>query len=201
MVEVATRLTDFHEVRGIRGWGPEEHLTEHQKDVDWLNSEVEKIRNEAPERQIVVCTHHCPTTDPRANNPTHINSAVTSGFVTDLSSEPCWTSMQVKLWAFGHTHYNFSYREEGTNKLVIANQKGYSGLGETSISGYACAMVVEAAGDSWDILRSCSKEAKPPKRKANRPQSQLVTAKAIPTHQSFLKRISNQFLPKSGTRK
>ncbi|RDL40478.1 uncharacterized protein BP5553_00457 [Venustampulla echinocandica] len=152
MAEVEARLTDFNQVRGIREWGLEEHLKEHQQDVAWLNSEVEKMHNEEPERQIIVFTHHSPTIDPRANNPIHTNSTVRSGFVTDLSSELCWKSAQVKLWAFGHTHYSFSYREEGTNKLVMANQKGYIGLGEKPESSNNGSKVIEAAGDTWGIL-------------------------------------------------
>ncbi|KAF1992616.1 hypothetical protein K402DRAFT_10402 [Aulographum hederae CBS 113979] len=109
--ELAQRLTDYNELRGIRDWGIEDHNAEHREDLDWLNSEVTKIQSEEPHRQIIILTHHSPTNDKRANSPRHIGSSINSGFVTDLSKEPCWKSPQVKLWAFGHTHYSFSYHE------------------------------------------------------------------------------------------
>ena len=46
-------------------------------------------------------------------------------FVTDLSDQICWTSANVRLWAFGHTHFNCDFEDLGTKKRVAANQKGY----------------------------------------------------------------------------
>jgi len=45
--------------------------------------------------------------------------------VTDLSDQICWTSADVRLWAFGHTHCNCDFEDLGTKKRVVANQKGY----------------------------------------------------------------------------
>jgi predicted phosphodiesterase len=151
MLACGYRLTDFHRNRGIQGWDVENHLKEHQKDLDWLNQEIVKIEEEEPERQIIVLTHHSPTNDPRANDPRHEANEVSSGFVTDLSSEKCWTSPQVKLWAFGHTHYSCSYREEGTSKLVVANQGGYNKI-ELVTPPVGKVVVVEASDEAWETI-------------------------------------------------
>jgi hypothetical protein len=157
MPAVCKILTDFHPNNGISEWGPYEHLQEHQKDLEWLNTEVARIEKEEPEREIVILTHHCPTQDTRANNPRHARSNVSSGFVTDLSQERCWTSPHVKLWAFGHTHYSCSYREGETGKLVVANQKGYNGIGAfgsgigTGKSSFKT-VVVEMRSPLWQLL-------------------------------------------------
>jgi hypothetical protein len=128
--DVYARLTDFNEERGIRDWTPKRLSEEHTKDLEWLNAQVSKIQKDEPRRQILVATHHCPTIDPRATDPAHSGSSVSSGFTSDLSKEPCWTSPAVKMWAFGHTHYSCSFRDEETGKLVVSNQKGYRGPGQ-----------------------------------------------------------------------
>ncbi|KAL8376769.1 hypothetical protein RB595_007746 [Gaeumannomyces hyphopodioides] len=51
-------------------------------------------------------TYWSPTRDPRVADPRHANSAITSAFATDLSGEKCFRSGKVKLWVFGHTHWN-----------------------------------------------------------------------------------------------
>jgi hypothetical protein len=179
MSAVGKVLTDFHPTNGICEWGPYEHLQEHQKDLEWLNTEVARIEKEEPERQIAILTHHSPTADPRANNPHHAGSNVSSGFVTDLSQERCWASAQVKLWAFGHTHYSFSYQEAETRKLVVANQKGYSGIGAlgtgigTGQSKFET-VVVETKNQAWELVVHAER-TKLTKKESLRPSTLSVT--------------------------
>ena len=85
---------------------------------------MEKIAREEPQRRVIIFTHHSPCVDERANDPRHEKSEVTSGFVTDLRDEECWRNQRVKLWAFGHTHFNCDCVEK-TRKRVLTNQKGY----------------------------------------------------------------------------
>ncbi|KZL74864.1 ser thr protein phosphatase superfamily [Colletotrichum incanum] len=85
-----------------------------------------KTITEDPRRKIVILTHHSPTEDSRAVKQLHANSNLRSGFSTDLRGQLCWDSPQVRLWAFGHTHYNCDFVDEGTGKRVYTNQKGYS---------------------------------------------------------------------------
>ncbi|KAF2669582.1 hypothetical protein BT63DRAFT_433030 [Microthyrium microscopicum] len=124
--EAQNRLTDFND-RGIKDRDVNEHNSDHEKDLSWLNSQVQQIEEAEPHRRIIILTHHSPTTDPRANDPRHNDrpeNSIQSGFVTDLSKEHCWISPAVKAWAFGHTHYSCLFRDEQTDKLVVANQKG-----------------------------------------------------------------------------
>ncbi|KAF2250014.1 hypothetical protein BU26DRAFT_400453, partial [Trematosphaeria pertusa] len=123
----ASALTDFHETNGIRDRTVQQHNADHARDLEWLNEQVGAISASEGYRKIIVLTHHSPTADPRANDPVHADSNVNSGFRTDLSKEACWTSLNVKLWAFGHTHFSCQYvdEEDGRKKLVVSNQKGY----------------------------------------------------------------------------
>ncbi|KAI0207026.1 hypothetical protein F4808DRAFT_19056 [Astrocystis sublimbata] len=123
--EVCDRLTDFHELKGIRKWSLEKHLEKHRKDRDWLNSQIREIEEEEPKRRVIIATHYSPILDPRAVEPAHQGSSISSAFATDMSNDLCWTSTSVKLWAFGHTHYNCGFRDEATGKLVVANQRGH----------------------------------------------------------------------------
>lgn len=79
----------------------------------------------------MIFSHHSPSTDPRSRDPRHEGSEVSSGFATDLSGfatdlsgEECWKASNVVAWAFGHTHYNCGFKDEG-GKTIMANQKGY----------------------------------------------------------------------------
>ncbi|TVY81988.1 Uncharacterized protein LSUE1_G005096 [Lachnellula suecica] len=119
---VEARLVDF---KDILRWTVDDHNLAHQSDLKWLNEQVAKIDQEEPERTIVIFTHHSPCDDARANNPQHEGSEVKSAFVTDLRDEGCWKSSAVKMWAFGHTHYNCDFKEGITGKRVLTNQKGY----------------------------------------------------------------------------
>jgi hypothetical protein len=149
--ELASRSSDLHKEYGIRHWSLERHQDEHRKDLAWLNDQVRSLQNE-PHRQVIIATHHSPTIDPRATDPNHRGDVMSSNLATDLSTELCWTSPQVKLWAFGHTHYNCSYRDEGTGKLVVANQKGYTGLRAPQKKRRVQAKVVEAGKEEWRIV-------------------------------------------------
>lgn len=154
---LATAFTDFNEKNGIWDRTIGEHNVSHQQDLDWLNTSLASI---PPSRDIVVLTHHSPTTDPRAISPKHAKSQMNAGFMTDLSGEGCWMDTRVKLWAFGHTHYDCQFVDEdaesGRRKLVVANQKGYAypgGPGPGRVEG----VVVEAGdgmegGKEWRVV-------------------------------------------------
>lgn len=119
------RLNDFNPVRGIRGWSVDSYLSQHRQDIEWLNAQVLELQDKEPHREIAILTHHSPTVDLRALEPRHRDSEVSTCFATDMSNQPCWMSPMVKLWAFGHTHYDCAFRDESTGKLVVTNQKGY----------------------------------------------------------------------------
>lgn len=119
---VFSGLTDFYD---IEPWSVQAHTAAHAIDLAWLNEQVSTLAVQHPERQVIILTHHSPTIDPRTLHPKHGISIISSGFMTDLSTEICWTSQNVKVWAFGHTHFNCDFIDEKTGKRLISNQRGY----------------------------------------------------------------------------
>jgi len=158
--EAQLRLTDFNEERGIRNWSLREQLLKHKQDVDWLDAQVQELQEKEPHRQIAILTHHSPTLDPRAVDPKHQNSVLSTCFATDLSSRPCWQSAMVKLWAFGHTHYNCAFIDDATQKIVVANQKGYQQMGSSGNRKIKI-MLVEIDKNEWKIRKLPSRKAAP----------------------------------------
>lgn len=150
--DIASRSTDLNPKRGIHNWSLDQHREEHERDLAWLNSQIAAIEKKEPHRQIIIATHFSPTIDPRANDPQHRGSAVSSNFVTDLSLERCWLSSTIQLWAFGHAHYSCCFRDEKTGKLVVANQKGYARLTGGRMREGMKAKVVEARKEKWEVL-------------------------------------------------
>ncbi|TQS34097.1 hypothetical protein Golomagni_05533 [Golovinomyces magnicellulatus] len=119
---IASRFIDF---RQIQGWTVSDHIKAHESDLQWLNDQVKEIKSNSSNRKIAIFTHYSPTLDPRACDPRHQGSSVSTGFATDLSNEDCWTSPNVSLWAFGHTHYCCDFSDD-LGKRVVANQRGYN---------------------------------------------------------------------------
>ena len=113
----------------IEDWDVRLHRETHLSDLKWLNEQVRSISQTEPKRKIVILSHHCPVVGDPANNPRYTKSPSNSGFSTDLSAEECWTNPNVKLWAFGHTHFNCDYKDEKTGKQVMTNQKGTHSAG------------------------------------------------------------------------
>jgi hypothetical protein len=119
---VSFGLNDFYH---IENWTVEQHTQAHHSDLEWLDGQVKAISESEPHRRIIILTHHSPIISPEATNPAHAQSKISSGFVTDLSEQACWTSQNVKVWVFGHTHYNCDFVDQKTGKRVVANQRGY----------------------------------------------------------------------------
>ncbi|KAK4127918.1 hypothetical protein N657DRAFT_641985 [Parathielavia appendiculata] len=121
---VSLGLNDFFQTKE---WNVNAHNEAHGRDLAWLNAQVADL--EDSDVKIVIFSHWSPTLDARAIEPRHAGSRITSAFSTDLSNEKCFKSSRVKLWAFGHTHYNCDFvveREDGADALrLMANQRGY----------------------------------------------------------------------------
>ncbi|KAL8404533.1 hypothetical protein RB594_009401 [Gaeumannomyces avenae] len=119
-------LNDFYQTGS--GWDVAAHNAAHERDLQWLNAQVDALENDPAVESIAVLTHWSPTRDPRAADPRHANSAIASAFATDLSGEKCFRSAKVRLWAFGHTHWNcdFTVERRGAGPLrLVTNQRGY----------------------------------------------------------------------------
>ena len=125
--DVGNGLNDFFQTGG--GWDVTAHNTAHARDLAWLNAQVAELGEAAAVDTIVVLTHWSPSRDTRAVDPRHAASPITSAFSTDLSGEACFRSRKVKVWAFGHTHYNCNFtveREGDSGPLrLLTNQRGY----------------------------------------------------------------------------
>ena len=166
--DVTHSLTDLSE-NGIWNRSLADHNANHKMDLAWLNAQVKSIEEEEPRKEIVILTHHSPTTDPRANDPRFpLHRPRNSGFRTDLSGEVCWMSSRVKVWCFGHTHFSCQFvdvedgkegREgrdgrdgrEARRKLVVANQKGYAypeGMGNWQVKP----VVVGREKGTWEVI-------------------------------------------------
>lgn len=117
-------VSDF---ANIPQWNTRSHNAAHARDLAWLNDQVSRISSHEPHRQIVILAHYSPTKQLEANNPDHLEDSrgVQSAFVTDLTGEICWMDASVKVWAFGHTHWNCDFVDKTTKKRVMANQRGY----------------------------------------------------------------------------
>ncbi|KAK9458854.1 uncharacterized protein V1516DRAFT_681363 [Lipomyces oligophaga] len=115
-------LRDFYI---IDRWSIDLHKKTHNSNLEWLNHQVEQISHNEPERIIAILTHHCPSTQKNVTDPSHAESTISAGYMSDLSHEPCWQNCSVRLWAFGHTHYNCDFRDMDTGKRIISNQRGY----------------------------------------------------------------------------
>lgn len=155
--DVARTVKDFSEESGIWDRSLDDHNSDHKKDLTWLNEQVKRIGEEERDREMVILTHHSPTTDASANSKRFPpERSLNSAFRTDLSGEVCWMSPNVRLWGFGHTHFScqFMDEEQGKSKLVVANQKGYSypgGMGSWKVEP----VVVKRAGDAvgvWKVI-------------------------------------------------
>lgn len=122
MESVSFGLNDFYH---ISDWSVEAHKEAHQADLEWLNREISSISCSEPSRKVVVLTHYCPLISKNVVDPKHRHSNISSGFMTDLSGEFCWKQEVIKLWAFGHTHFNCDFQDAETGKRVVSNQRGY----------------------------------------------------------------------------
>ena len=119
---VSFGLNDFYH---IENWTVEEHVQKHESELRWLNAEVQRLLEKEPDRKIIIMTHYSPTIDARSINPKHGSSNISSGFITDLSGEICFSSEHVAVWVFGHTHFNCDF-EHGSHQIrLVTNQRGY----------------------------------------------------------------------------
>ncbi|OIW30827.1 hypothetical protein CONLIGDRAFT_630735 [Coniochaeta ligniaria NRRL 30616] len=121
---VSMGLNDFFQTDE---WDVDAHNEMHDRDLSWLNAQVAAL--EGSDVKIIIFSHWSPSLDARAVDPRHAGSRISSAFSTDLSGEKCFRSDKVKLWGFGHTHYNCDFtaeREDGAGPLrLVANQRGY----------------------------------------------------------------------------
>lgn len=127
-IEIFQRLNDFY-LTG-EDWDVDAHNAAHQRDLAWLNAEVVELEQRIDIEKVIILTHWSPSQDPRATDPRHIGSSISSAFSTDLSAEACFLSNKVKAWAFGQIHYNCDFLAETQQRLtplrIFTNQRGFA---------------------------------------------------------------------------
>lgn len=129
---VQSKVKDFSR---ILEWTVDKHNQCHQDDLNWLQNEINHIRNQErinqgkernPRKKIVVITHHAPIRK-GSSTPENENNAWSDGFATELLSletkKGANPLLDVDWFVFGHTHFTTSCMR-GSVKL-ISNQRGY----------------------------------------------------------------------------
>jgi hypothetical protein len=110
------------EGQGLRRLTPEDTSNYHSLAVDWLRREIARLRGDCP--AIAVMSHHTPamvgTSHPRFEGQNA--DATMHAFSTDLSDVFAAVA-EVKVWAYGHTHFNNDRFVDGTR--LLSNQRGY----------------------------------------------------------------------------
>ena len=116
---VQMKVNDF---KHIDNWTVDDHNSEHQHDVEWLQSEIQKIRREEhePKRDILVITHHAPTVH-GTSKPSDLANSWSCAFSTDLLGDVVLADVQ--WWVFGHTHFTSEF--EHSQVRLVSNQRGY----------------------------------------------------------------------------
>ncbi|KAK4212770.1 hypothetical protein QBC37DRAFT_473633 [Rhypophila decipiens] len=146
--EVTYRLSDFNPEIGTSNWTVSAHNSAHKQDLFWLNytvSALEHANNRI--KKIVILTHWAPTRDKRAVDPAHYRdekgrekeNILESAFSTDLSGQACFKTGKVKVWAFGHTHWNCDFVVEKGLKTTAVTRGSFSRLA----AGFDVGKVVE----------------------------------------------------------
>ncbi|KAB8356416.1 hypothetical protein FH972_023999 [Carpinus fangiana] len=125
---IQRQINDF---RQIQGWTIDHHNEEHERDVAWLQSQVQCIAMEDPHRSIIIATHHAPTMK-QTSNPIYRDSPRNCAFATSVieSRARYWKGYkQIDTWIFGHTHWSTDIKVDHVR--VMANQRGYVLNGKT----------------------------------------------------------------------
>lgn len=116
---VQMKVNDF---KRIESWTVDDHNSEHQRDLKWLQTEIQTIRSEEfqSKRSIFVINHHAPTIK-GTSRPSDLVNPWSCAFSTDLLAHEALADTQ--LWVFGHTHFSCDFKQ-GEVRLV-SNQRGY----------------------------------------------------------------------------
>ncbi|ROV90800.1 hypothetical protein VPNG_09839 [Cytospora leucostoma] len=116
---VRSKVNDF---KHMEGWSVDKHNEQHVKDLRWLEDRLEDLATTAPERQVLVVTHHAPAMK-GTSAPRNESNPWSSAFSTDVLGDEKGHWTQVRAWIFGHTHYSTDYVVNGVR--LLANQRGY----------------------------------------------------------------------------
>ncbi|CAK4032763.1 hypothetical protein TI39_contig5852g00007 [Lecanosticta acicola] len=114
-----TRLTN--DFKRISEWSVEAHNEEHERDLQWLQASLRKLRVEEPKRQVIVVTHYAPMFE-RVCHPQNELNDVSQCFSSTALEYLRQSEVlgSVSHWIFGHTHWNVNIKSG--NLHVVSNQ-------------------------------------------------------------------------------
>lgn len=125
MVAVTTLLNDYKLIYRTHIGSGDDRTTRitfedtnefHRRDRDWLQAKF----NEDTATPTIVLTHYAPSMV-GTSDPAFEGKLTNHGFATNLSS---MFQPNIRLWAFGHTHYQCDYLHQGTR--IVTNARGYT---------------------------------------------------------------------------
>jgi predicted phosphodiesterase len=115
----AQRLNDHRLIANGPGlWLPRHCLDEHRLSRSWL---AERLARKSPHTRVVI-THHAPSR--RSVESRYQADLLTAAFASDLDE----LVGRAALWVHGHMHAPADYDLNGCR--VVANPRGYAGIGE-----------------------------------------------------------------------
>ena len=115
----------------------------HQESVSWLEHEIAQAQ-----QPVVVLTHHTPSLV-GTSNPRYDGNELSHCFSTNLTN--LLEDPVVRVWACGHTHYNFhinlsdNNNTKTTSTILLSNQRGYPGVAKQLKSYDAKGYVIDLA--------------------------------------------------------
>merc|ERR1711935_592610 len=123
LLTVTGGLCSLDGEHSLRQLSPADTSRWHSLAVAWLQREITRLKSDGVS-SIGVLTHHTPSMQGTSHPSFEGSNAdpISHAFSTDLSAV-YETVSELKLWAYGHTHYN-NDRTVGTTRLV-SNQRGY----------------------------------------------------------------------------
>lgn len=128
-------MSDYRRIRVSTNFSklrPPDTLHWHGQARAWLTNQLAQP-HEGP---TVVVTHHAPTL--RGCRPKEASTPFLGAYASDLES---LMGPKVNAWLFGHTHFAFDERINGTR--VVSNPRGYSG---EWVAGFKPDITIEVGG-------------------------------------------------------
>jgi len=109
-------------------------------------SEIKRIVEENPSKDIVVMTHHCPSS--KCISDEYVNDSMNASYVSELDdfiiSHP-----QIKCWVCGHVHHRSSFKIG--NCLCVMNPLGYCKHGQYKKNGGDWSPNVFVNTKTWEV--------------------------------------------------
>ena len=130
-------LNDFHYGRTEESTYNKAWYLESDSDLSYITpenyerffqrtfSEIKRIVENNPNKEIVIVTHHCPS--PKCIDSGYVDSPLNASYVSDLENFIV-SHKNIKCWVCGHVHHRGDFRVGDC--LIVMNPLGYCKYGE-----------------------------------------------------------------------